>query len=53
MKPLGTELRNVVCSRLGNRLYLEIQKGEGGDEGIGFSTENWRYDCLHGYYHEG
>ena len=23
---LGTEMKNVVCSRLGNMLYLEIQK---------------------------
>ena len=27
-EPLGTEINNVDCSRLGNMLYLGIQKGE-------------------------
>ena len=24
---LGTDIKNVACSRLGNRLHLDIQKG--------------------------
>ena len=28
MEPLGAELKNVVCSRSGTMLYLEIQKGK-------------------------
>ena len=28
MEPLGTEIKNVDCYRLGNMLYLDIQKGE-------------------------
>ena len=27
-KPLGTEMNNVACSRLGNMLHLEIKKGK-------------------------
>ena len=27
-EPLGTEIKNVVCSRLGKMLHLEIQKGK-------------------------
>ena len=27
MEPLGAELKNPVCSRLGTMLYLDIQKG--------------------------
>ena len=27
-KPLGTEMKNVACSRLGAVLHLEIQKGK-------------------------
>ena len=27
---MGMELNNVMCSRLGNMLYLEIQRGGGG-----------------------
>ena len=26
-EPLGTEKKNVACSRLGTMLYLDIQKG--------------------------
>ena len=28
MESLGTEMNNVVCSRLGTMLYLRIQKGK-------------------------
>ena len=28
LEPLGTEMNNVTCSRLGTMLYLEIQKGK-------------------------
>ena len=28
-EPLGTEMKNVACSRLGTMLNLEIQKGKG------------------------
>ena len=28
-EPLGTDIKNVACSRLGTMLYLDIQKGEG------------------------
>ena len=27
-EPLGTDIKNMDCSRLGNMLYLDIQKGE-------------------------
>ena len=27
-EPLGTEMKNVACSRLGTMLHLEIQKGK-------------------------
>ena len=27
-EPLGTEMKNVVCSSLGNMLHLDIQKGK-------------------------
>ena len=28
LDPLGTEMKNLACSRLGTMLHLEIQKGE-------------------------
>ena len=28
MEPLGMDIKNVSCSRLGNMLYLDIQKGK-------------------------
>ena len=28
MDPLGTEMKNVACSRLGTMLHLDIQKGK-------------------------
>ena len=27
-EPLGTEMKNVACSRLGTMLHLDIQKGK-------------------------
>ena len=28
LEPLGTEMKNVACSRLGTMLHLDIQKGK-------------------------
>ena len=28
VEPLGMEMKNVVCSRIGDMLYLNIQKGK-------------------------
>ena len=28
LEPLGADIRNVACSRLGTMLHLDIQKGE-------------------------
>ena len=29
MEPLWTDMKNMACSRLGNMLHLDIQKGKG------------------------
>ena len=38
-------MKNVACSRLGNMLYLDIQKGEGGYEDRNISTADWE-GCI-------
>ena len=37
--PLGEEVNNVACSRLGNMLYLDIQKGEEAIKTAGFQQQ--------------
>ena len=37
--PLGTEMKNVACSRLGTMLHLEIQKGKEATKKSTFQSE--------------
>ena len=39
-EPLGMEIKNLACSRLGTMLYLEIQKGREATKTAKFKLQN-------------
>ena len=43
----------MYCYMLGNMLYLDTQKGEGGDEDRKFSKTYQRYCIVHEYNYDG
>ena len=45
--PLGTEMKNVACSRLGAIVAPRDTKGGGGYKDVGISKMSQRYGCVH------
>ena len=46
-EPLGTEMKNVDCYRLGTMLHPDIQQGGGGYEDVEFSKRYLKECSVH------